>query len=441
MSADITPSEIAANVDAYGDASGIIAEDISADLVEQLSSLASIFDTDSTDAEFSHPPQDSFLSGGGVSGCLPSAPNISIDKGDVPVMGELNTFSMPTITIPPYTISEPPATELAYDEAVYQSDIQAALKAELLLYLKDGGIGLGAEVEAALWERKRGERELSNERAYTEVEELIASKNYCMPAGALNGLLLGLLAEQTRVDTEINLGISTEQARIARDQSEHTMNMAIASEGLEREHFNNVANRVLECAKATTKVIIDLYLAKMRGYVKRLEATKISVEAKRTEAGVIATMNEAKIEAFSADVKAYEAKLLVEVGIIETSAQLFGFKIAGCTAKARLASLELDAQIKGYQNSIDQANNETALSLQESETAIRTFLKSAQIASSAISTTSGFSSQVIASALSAINISASIGDTLHQTTRSATIDTKSSRSSSSCSEIHRYDHT
>ena len=438
----LEPSETSAQAIAYGDGAASTSTKLASDLNDQILSLADLF-ADSTPTNFVDSSQDFMLSAGvGGGACTPpSPPSITISSGDAPVMGELNSFSMPTITIPPYTVTEPGAIELDYDEAVYQSAIQDALKVALLEYLNNGGTGLGIDVEAALWERKRGERDLLNEKAYSEAEEFIASKNYCMPAGALNGLRTGILAEQTRADTEINLAIAVEQARLARGQSEHTMSMSIAFEGLEKKQFNDVANRTLECAKVTAKVIIDLYLAKMQGYVRQLEAARISVEAKGAAVKTTAAINKATVEAFKANVKAYEAKLLVEVGIVEAYAKLFGFEISGCVACARIASLDLSAQIKEYQNGIDHANNETALSLRESEIAISAYLKAAGLAASAMSTVSGFSSQVIASGLSSITVSASIGDTLHQVSRASSRNTKSSRYSKNCSEIHRYDHT
>jgi len=431
-------NKIAQLVENYFSASTTMASGRSSALTSLLSQLSSLFSgaaIPTIDAAYNHQS----ISLHSDSASKPTAPTLSIDE-DAPVMGELASFSMPTITIPSYAITEPVA-ELDYNEAIYQSDIQDALKIALLEFIKSGGAGLGADVEDALWARGRTERDLVNERAYNEVEEFIASKGYCVPAGALNGLRSRILAEQTRADAEVNFKIMIEQARLARGQSEHTMSMSIALEGQEKEHFNNVANRTLECAKAAAQVILSLYAAKVMGYRKQMEGAKIAVETKKTEIDAIVAGNKGVIDTYSASVEGYKAKLLAEIGIVEAFAKLYGFEIAGYRTDTEIVAIDLDAQIKAYQSKIDQANNQTALSLQEAEIAIRSYLKAVQLTEGTISGGGGLSAQAIASALSAINVSASIGDSVFSNAKSNVSDTKSRRSSVNCSEIHRYDHT
>lgn len=431
-------NKIAELVEDYFSASTVMAEERSTALISLLNELSSLFSgaaIPATDIAYSH--QSISLHSDSVS--RPDAPTLSIDE-DAPAMGELASFSMPTITIPSYTITEPVA-ELIYNEAIYQSDIRDALKIALLEFIESGGTGLGADAEDALWARGRAERDLLNEKAYDEAEEFIASKGYCVPAGALNGLRSRILVEQTRTDAAVNFKIMIEQARLARAQSEHTMTASITLEGQEKEHFNNVANRTLECAKAAVQVILGLYTAKVMGYSKQMEGAKIAVEAKKTEIDAIVAGNKSIVDAYSADIEGYKAKLQAEIGIVEAFAKLYGFEVAGYRTDAEIVAIDLDAQIKAYQSKIDQANNQTALSLQEAEITIRSYLKAVQLTDGAASSGGGLSAQAVASALSAINVSASMGDSVFSNAKSNVSDTKSRRSSINCSEIHRYDHT
>lgn len=431
-------NKIAELVEAYFSASTTMAGERSAALIALLNELSSLFSNAAipeTNITYNH--QAITLHSDIPE--RPVAPDLSIDEV-APTMGALNSFSMPTITIPPYEITES-VTELVYDEAIYQSDIQDALKIVLLEFIENGGTGFGADTENALWERGRAERELLNEKAYDEAEEFIASKGYCIPAGALSGLRSRILAEQTRADADINFKILIEQARLARSQSEHTMNMSIALEGQEKKHFNDVANRTLDCAKAAVKVIIDLYLAKVHGYGKQMEATKIATEAAAIEVDAIIAINKSTVDAYSADIEGYKAKLLAEIGIVEAFAKLYGYEVAGYKADAEIVATDLDAQIKAYQSKIDQANNQTVLSLQEAEITIRAYLKAVQLTENTATSGGNMSSQAVASALSAINVSASIGDSVFHNARSNASDASTRRTSKDCSEIHRYDKT
>jgi hypothetical protein len=362
-----------------------------------------------------------------------------MDTGDAPIMGNLNTISIPTITIPSYDITEPGATELDYDEAVYQSDLQDALKVILSDFIENGGTGLGADVEAAMWDRGRADQELVNEKAYNEVEELIASKGYSIPPGALNGMISRILAEQNRTDAKINFAILIEQARLARAQANHTMTEALTFEGQTKEQFNDVANRTLDFAKSAIKVIIDLYITKIRAYKAKMEAAKLTIEAEKIKIEAAAAANENVVDVYLAEIEGYSARLQAEIGIVEALAKIYGFEIAGYGADARVVALDLDAQIKAYQSRIDQANNQTALTLNEAEITMRAYLKAFGLTSDMANAGGSISAQAVASALSAINVSAGLGDSVSRTARSQMSNADYDVSRTSISNIHRYD--
>ena len=342
----------------------------------------------------------------------PEAPSdADLTPGDVsvPVMGTLNTISIPTITIPTYTLVAP-TNELSYDEAPYQSDLQDVIKPALVAFITNGGTGLGSAVEDALWARARARQDILNERAYDEANEFFASKGYTIPAGALGGRLTEALAEQIRADAQLNFEIMIEQARLARAQSEHTMNASITLEGQDKELFNNIANRALEAAKATVQVIIDLYDAKVREYIAKLDGNKLIVEAEKIKVDAAVAANKSITDAYVADIEGYKAKITMELGIVEMVAKVYGYKIAGYEADAKVAALDLDAQIKTYQASIDQANNQTTLTLKEAELTVQAYLGALTLTSDALKAGGNMTAQIAASALSAVNASASLGD-------------------------------
>ena len=371
----------------------------------------------------------------------PSAAEMSIDVPADPVMGALLTISIPTITIPTYDLVEPGATELGYTEAAYNSDLQAALKTALIDFIENGGTGLGEDVEDALWERGRSRQELLNEKVYDEANEFFASRGYTIPPGALGGRLTEALAEQTRADAQLNFEILIEQARLARAQSEYTMNASLTLEGQDKEQFNNIANRTLEAAKVAVQVIIDLYNARVTAYVAKIEGSKLTVEAEKIKVDAAVAANRGMIDVYTADIDGFKAKLAAEIGIVEAIAKVYGYKIAGYEADARVAALDLDAQIKTYQAKIDQANNQTTLSLKEAELTIQSYLGALQLTSDAIKAGGNISSQIAASALSAVNASASLGDSVSRAASSSESDIDTTSDSTSYAEIHRYDET
>ena len=373
----------------------------------------------------------------------PEAPSdADLTPGDVtvPVAGTLNEITVPTISIPTYTLVAP-TDELAFFEPIYQSDLQNALKVALEDFVENGGTGLSSDVEDALWTRSRARQALLNERTYNEAEEYFASRGYTIPPGALGGRLTEALAEQTRADALLNDEITIKQAELARAQSEYTMNAAINLEGQDKEKFNAMASRTLEAAKATVQVVLNLYDGKVKEYIAKVEATKLIVEAEKIKVDAAVAANSSTIEAYKADVDKYKTQLLSEIAIVEQIAKVYGFKIAGYEADAKVATLELDAQIKAYQGNIEQANNQTAMTLKEAELTVQSYLGALQLTAGSIEASGNISAQIAASALSAVNASASLG---HATSWNKGYDfnwNQSLSNSASLGESHSYDET
>jgi hypothetical protein len=369
----------------------------------------------------------------------PTDEELTIPDIPDPVMGVLNPITVPTITIPTYELAEPDVTELVYDEAVYDSDLQVALKTVLIAFIENGGTGLGEDVEAALWARGRAKQDILNERTYNEASEFFASRGYTIPPGALGGRLAEALVERTRADAQLNFEILIEQARLARAQSEYSMQAALTLEGQDKEQFNNIANRALDYAKSAVQVIIDLYTAKVQAFVAKSESTKLIVESERMKVDAAVAANAGVIDAYTADIEGFKAKLSAELGIVEMVAKVYGYQIAGYEADVRAAAMLLDAQTKTYMARVEQANNQTTLTLKEAEVAIQAYLGALQLTSDSIKAGGNISAQIAAAALSAVNASASLG--AHATSSYGSSSNYGRATSESWNETHYYDET
>ena len=408
-----------------------------------LDSLSSLFTSaamPTSDISYEH--QDIVLDSD-ISSYRPEAPtDAELTPVDVatPVIGTINNITVPSISIPAYTLTAP-ENELDYEEPVYQSDLQDALKVALEAFIEDGGTGLSSTVEAALWARAQARLDIVNEKTYNEAEEYFSSRGYTIPPGALGGRLTEALAEQTRADAQLNYEILIEQARLARAQSDSSMTAAITLEGQDKEQFTATANRTLEASKATIQVIIDLFDIKMKGYTAEIEGSKIEAEIEKVKVDAAVAANSSVIDEYNANVEKYKVQVTKELGIVEQIAKVYGYKIAGYEADARVAAADLDAQIKVYQGSIDQANNETSITLKEAELAIQGYLGALQLTSESIKTGGNISAQIAASALSAVNASASLGSNHNQGWNVGHNYGYQLSNAATLSESHKYDET
>ena len=409
-----------------------------------LASLTSLFaSADMPAINIAYDFQDGIIdtSGDVVRPNVPSDNDLTPSVVTVPTSGELTSISVPTITIPSYTLEEPTTTELSYDESVYQSDLHDALETALLDFVENGGTGLGSDVEDALWARAMARQDLTNGKVRDTIEEFMSSRGYTTPPGALTGLLKEALLEETRNDSQFNYEIAIEQARLARAQSEFTVTAALGLEGQSKDQFNNIANRALEYAKAATQVIIDLYLGKVQGYIAKQQALKLTVEAAKLQVDAAAAANESVNQAYATEIAAYEVQIKMEIAVIETAAKVYGYKVAGYEADARMAAVKLNGQVEELKTKIEQANNQTTLTLKEAELTIQAYLGALQLTSEGIKAGGNISAQIAASALSAVNASATLGASAANNQSTATNYSANLSNQKSLSESHSYDET
>jgi len=354
----------------------------------------------------------------------------------------LTQISVPDIIdMPADNVGELESQVLDYVEVPYASDIADALKTLLLDYIANGGTGLGADVEAALFARARARTELSNERIYEEAEEYFSSRGWDIPPDTLGGRLTEALQEITRADEQVNYEITIEQARLAQNNTQFALTTSLGLEGQDKEQANQIADRALEKAKAAVDVILNTYNAKMVGFLNRIEAVKASAMAAEATVNAQAAMNTSIVEVYKADIEKYSQDVIKELGIVELIGKVYGFKVQGYEADSKAAAVLLDAEIKEYQGRIEQANNQTQLSIKEAELILQTYLSSLSIDTEGLKTLALITSQIAASALSGVSASASLGSSVSNSKSESIGATTAISAGQTGTERHNYEYT
>jgi len=338
----------------------------------------------------------------------PEAPTIAASEVNAPSLPDIAEVTAPTITVPSSDFGDV-ETDFSFDEPAYSSDLIDAVKTALKNYVENGGTGLGADVEDAIWERARARLEIVNERTYNEALEFFAARGFTMPPGALAGRLQEALQEQTRADEQINYEIMIEQARLAQNNTQHVLTTSVNLEGIEKQFANQIAQRAFEKARAAADVIINTYNAKVAAYVAYMEATRTEAMVEEIKANIQINNNRQKVEVFRAEVEKFKADLAQELGIVESVAKVYGFKVAGYEADAKVAVAVLEAQIKQYEGKITQATNQTNLSLKEAEMVLNSYLGSLALQERAAEGNANVAAQLAASAMNSVNASTHLG--------------------------------
>jgi G:T/U-mismatch repair DNA glycosylase len=345
----------------------------------------------------------------GLAGDRPTRPTVTTPSVTAPQAPDLLTPTVKEVTIPSGVIEAPGSEgQFNYDEGAYLSDIHDAVVTKLLYWIENGGTGLGATVEDAIWDRDNERNRTQRERVYQEKEEYFASRGWNLPPGALEAAVSEALLEQTRADDQRSREIAIAQAELAQKNTHYFFTESTKYEGILREHFNQVATRALEAAKAAVEKVWQIYTAKLEGRRIELEIARTEAEVNKTQAEVITATNAALTDRFDAEIRAFDSKLKLELTIIEMIAKVFSMDVEGYRADIEAAKTQLQAEIEVLRAKVQQSNNQTALSIQEAQMLLEAYLKATGIEIEGIGTSGKVLAQLAGAALSAVSTSAGI---------------------------------
>ena len=266
----------------------------------------------------------------------PSATDLTPGEVTAPSIGIVPSVSIPSINITAVAPSDP-ITDFSFSEGSYSTGLLTLVRAALEDYVENGGTGLGTDVEDAIWARARARKNLENERVYDEANEYFSARGHDIPPGALSGRLTEALKEQARATAQINYEIMIEQARLAQSNTQHALTTSVQLEGVGMNFASSVAGRALEKAKAACDVIVNTYNALVAGFVAKLEKSKIEASVADSKANAQVAEGNQVIATYAAEMEGYKAQVAAELEIVESVAKVYGFKVAGYEAEAKIA--------------------------------------------------------------------------------------------------------
>jgi hypothetical protein len=302
---------------------------------------------------------------------FPSAPNaIAIeDPGSMPVIStEFDIPNRPIYTLPvvptfteltlpnkpeytsiffnevaPIMTMVSPVVTFNYNEQAYQTALMSAIEAKLLTSLTSGGTGLGAEIEAAIWDRARNRLEVEHVKLHDDTLSYFSSRGWTTPPGVLAARIKEVSTETTRQLLDLNRDISVEQARLAQEQIKVIIATVVQYEGISRQHADQVANRCFESAKYTQQVAIDIFNTVVAQHTLELEAYKTA-----------AAIFESRIRTALVDLERYKAEMegarlssdLQERYLRIYTAQLQGIQIMSEMYKTEMQSAEIRGNLE-----------------------------------------------------------------------------------------------
>lgn len=343
-----------------------------------------------------------------------AAPNLSFDEkpnvewpddpGDAPVTNEIDVPDRPTYTLPTApTIQQivlpetpqinkpdfdgvapdldliPPGMTFFFNEAEYKSDLETAIIEKLKTDLEQGGTGLGADVETAMWTRARERLRDQYEQSYRQAQQVHERMGWMIPSGSAVSQLQQIQNEHNRALAALNTEISIKQAELAK---EHT-NVIYSNIFNLLNHSNAIAQRGFEAAKYTQEAhlnvfnaaiayhnlklqkfqtIAQVYEIQLRAALLELDIFKGELEGGRIKAeiqGLYVDLYTRQVDAIKTYVQLYQA----EMEGARLQADMEKLKIAIYSEKIRAFGMKIDAGTAQY-NAYASANQAEATKAQ-----------------------------------------------------------------------------
>jgi len=354
------------------------------------------------------------------------------DDIDPPERTELIDIAIPIFPDIPTFDEDTPDDEFSYSEDDYQSDLLDAVKSSLLDWIQNGGTGLAADVEGAIFDRARTRLIEAWELAFENADTFHSSRGFNIPSGPKNSLLRRVNADFERKEEDLNQKIMQAQAELAQNNTQFAHTLSVTLEKNLSDHFNAVATRLFEAAKTTVELIYSIFEKKVQVYLARVQAasTEIDAEAKKIDAQV--AINKGIIDQNISETTRYKAEIDAVLGVIDGLAKVYAAQIQGFAADIDKAKIDVDAKIERLKALISQSNNETQLAIKEWEVSLQGYLSSLGLNIEVAKTIAAILAQIAAGAMSGLNTHAGLDDSTHRGFNRSESD--------SYSESHNYSH-
>lgn len=368
---------------------------------------------------------DNAVPGSGITLRLPASPDLgylevekpgrptypTVNTGDKPELrGEIEDVVFTAPVRPDTSLPDAPTERLEWEESEYISVLFNALKNSATDIIINGGTGLSAEFEDAVWSRAVAREELQHETRYSEAERYYAAKKHKAPPGGLIARLNLLNRERARNLELMNSELVKNQLELGRQHSQFMHELGEKLERLSIEDRNASLNRALDAAKSMITLLYDNYKTVLETIRTKAEIYRTDMDGERVRVDAISSKNKSLTDTYIAEWDAYEKRLTTEFGIIESITRMYLADMAGYEAEVKAGGDKANALIERYKADTSSAQVQGQISLGEYENFIKALLGMIDLKLGSQKEVGRLSAQVAASALSAFNASASISD-------------------------------
>jgi hypothetical protein len=319
--------------------------------------------------------------------------------------------------------------------APYNSDVWLALFTSVYDGMVNGGTGLGASTEEALYARQQERNRLANEKAYRTALNAGSAQGFDFPTDVTIAIEQEMGAEILRQSINASNEIAISEAQLAQTNTHFMLDKGAALEQILRDFYNKKEDRSLDADKAAADLILRNYSEKVRMYLAEWDGVKADLQAKINAIQIIVAENQILIDGYKAEITgaigqteqiANERNSLVEA--YKGEVQAYAAKTSAIESWYRTLTEHQKAQLQKAELELRKITDQLRLKLDDM-ISINTLKEKIAEALASIS------AQVLASSLTAVNT------TIGHSSRTSEAISENFSHSDGITEQHYFDET
>ena len=328
-----------------------------------------------------------------------------------------NFPNLPALAPPPpidmsYTAPTPPAAinpTINYISGQFNSDIYLSLFLSIYNQLTSGGYGLTTQVEEAIMARRQEAQRLSNAKKYTDDMRAAGATGFNFPGGVVAGICVDSTTEVLKQDTDFNNAVMIASLEASQKNYALAMEKGTTLEQILREFYNNTENRSLEVQKATGDLIVRVYAERVREFIAEWQGVKDGLDVKLGQLDMVIKSNTLLIDAFKAQADGFKTQ--TEAVKAETEGLVAGFRgqVDAYVAETQALSSYYNVIAESDKVQVEVAKLALQKAIAEMDATLKATLGIYELDEKIADTIGRIAEQAVASALNAVNASASIG--------------------------------
>jgi len=383
-----------------------------------------------------------------TSATPPSKPSISISLPAEPSAPEQPDFSditapnAPTlqdidiadVSFPELTAS-PPGITTPETPGDFISTLQDKVVQELKDQIDQGGTGLGADVEQAMWDRAVDRMDSELDKQLMDIDNDWGSRGFDMPPAMMAAMRQEAQNEINKRKADTNRDILTQEAQIAKEHQQFIIQQSISAVNTQAE-IHRLKHENARIKAEIQRLLMEVYRAEVDAYATQVQAKRNQLDAYVAKAQPILEKNRlliseyqaklqsytteisaetekirANIEHFNARIQAFTAKNDVELREAETIANIYNAQVQAYSQEVAAEQSIIQGKVNLYSADIQRYQADTELEVRSAQLQSENNLQKKEILINAQGQAASVGAQLAASAMAAVNTSVSWGYT------------------------------